>query len=233
MIPKKLHYCWFGRSRKSALNKRCIETWHKVLPDFEIKEWNETNAPLDDVYCKASYAKGMWSRLSNHVRMYALYSEGGIYLDTDVEVVKSFAPLLRHECFLGFQQEQESVDWANSAVLGAVSGHKFLEECIDVTREKFLETGEFFRSPTIVTNILRDMGLTEYGYQEIEEVTIYPAECFYPYPWFGKFSPECITENTYCIHHWEGSWTHKRFDRLRSPLRALKRMLTLVPRVEG
>jgi len=190
----------------SDLNKRCIDSWRRVMPDYHIKEWNETNSPLDNRYCQAAYAKKSWSRLSNHVRMYALDKEGGIYLDTDVEVIKSFTPLLQHKCFLGFQQEEEQVDWLNSAVLGAHCGNQFLRECMELTRKQFAETATFPRSPAVVTTILKDMGLKEYGLQEINDVTVYPAEFFYPYPWFSKFSTDCITENTYCIHHWEHTW---------------------------
>ena len=190
----------------SDLNKRCIDSWRTMMPDYQIKEWNETNSPLDNRYCQAAYARKSWSRLSNHVRLHALYMEGGIYLDTDVEVIKSFTPLLQHECFLGFQQEEEQVDWLNSAVLGAHGGHQFLSECMELTRKQFAETGTFPRSPTVVTMILKAMGLKEYGLQEIKGVTVYPAEFFYPYPWFSKFSTDCITENTNCIHYWEHTW---------------------------
>jgi len=177
-----------------------------MLPDYQIQEWNETNSPLDNPYCRAAYNGGLWSRLSNYIRLHALHTEGGIYLDTDVEVVKSFTPLLRHKCFLGFQQEEELVDWVNSAVLGAQPGHPFLQRCMELTGEVFAQTGEFCRSPMVITRALKEIGLREYGQQEIQEVAIYPIEYFYPYPWFGSFSPDCVKENTYSIHYWEGSW---------------------------
>lgn len=225
MIPKRIHYCWFGESPKSDLNKRCLDSWRKFMPGYQIKEWNETNSDLGDAYCQAACAKGLWSRLSNHVRLRALLAEGGIYLDTDVEVVKDFEPLLRHKCFLGFQQEEEEVDWINSAVLGAQPGHQFLKRCLELTQELFAQTGEFSRAPTVNTKILKEMGLKKYGLQEIRGVTVYPAEYFYPFPWFGKFSPGCVRENTYCIHHWEGSWQKKGLRKVLPPLRRMKRMV--------
>jgi mannosyltransferase OCH1-like enzyme len=224
MIPKKIHYCWLGNNPMSDLNKRCLDSWQRVMPEYRIKRWDETNIPLDNPYSRAAYAEGAWSRLSNHVRMRALYTEGGIYLDTDVEVLKNFAPLLHHQCFAGFQQAEEDVDWVNSAVLGAQPGHTFLMRCVELTGKLFAETGEFPRSPQIVTRILKEMGLREYKLQEIEDVTVYPVEYFYPYPWFGKFSPDCVKENTYCIHYWEGSWRKQEQHKILSPRRIMKRM---------
>jgi mannosyltransferase OCH1-like enzyme len=203
------------------------------MPDYRIKEWNETNSPLDNAYSQRAYAKELWAKLSNHVRLHALYTEGGMYLDTDVEVIKSFAPLLHHKCFVGFQVEEEQVDWVNNAVLGAQPGHLFLKRCMELTQELFADTGEFYRSPRVTTTILKEMGLSEYGLQEIKEVTVYPAEYFCPYPWFGKFSPDCIKDNTYSIHYWEGSWLKKEHHKVLSPLRMVRRMMrTLTSKVD-
>jgi mannosyltransferase OCH1-like enzyme len=195
------------------------------MPDYEIKRWDENNIQLENSYSRATYASASWSRLSNQVRMSALYTEGGIYLDTDVEVLKSFDPLLSHECFLGFQQAEEDPDWANSAVIGAQAGHPFLRRCLDLTQELFAKTGRFPRSPFIVTRVLREMGLKEYGLQVVKGVTVYPSEYFYPYPWFGKFSPACIQEATYCVHFWEGSWRNQRQRAIQFPRLIMKRMM--------
>ncbi|HEV2762961.1 MAG TPA: glycosyltransferase [Pyrinomonadaceae bacterium] len=232
MIPRTIHYCWFGRGPLSDLNRRCLESWRRVMPDFRLKEWNETNTPLEDDYSRAAYAAGSWSRLSNLVRLRALLTEGGIYLDTDVEVLRDFAPLLGHECFLGFQQREEEEDWVNGAVLGARPGHPFLERCVELTTELFARTGKFYRGPTVVTRALKEAGLEEYGRQELRGVTLYPAEYFYPFPWFGRFTPGCVTDKTFCVHHWEGSWKKTGLERFLSPLRILKRRArALIPKV--
>lgn len=225
MIPKIIHYCWFGNNPKSDLNKQCLDSWHRVMPDYQIKEWNETNWPLDNDYSKAAYDKELWSRLSNYVRLQVLFLEGGIYLDTDVEVIKSFDTLLQHECFLGFQQEQQNADWVNNAVLGAQAGHQFLNRCMELTQQLFAETGEFYRSPTVVTMVLKQMGLTGYGLQQLDNVTVYPCEYFYPYPWFSNFTPACIQENTYCIHYWEATWRKQSPSMLRRPRETAGRMV--------
>jgi mannosyltransferase OCH1-like enzyme len=200
------------------------------MPDYQLKEWNETNSPLDNSYAKAAYRQKAWSRLSNYVRLHALYQEGGIYLDTDVEVVRPLTPLLQHKCFLGFQQEAEGDDWVNTAVMGAEPGHPFLQRSMKLTLKKFADEGEFYRSPAINTAVLKEMGLRAYGFQEIDNVTLYPAEYFYPYPWSGKFSPDCMTENTYCVHHWAGSWLKPEKRKLSNPGQFVGRMLRALAR---
>lgn len=206
----------------SGLNERCLESWRRVLPDYRIKQWDETNSPIDTAYSRAAYGRGQWSRLSNHVRLHALHTEGGIYLDTDVEVVRSLTPLLHHKCFLGFQLEEDQRDWVNTAVLGAQPGHPFLKRGLELIQTRFAETGEFPRSPAVTTALLREMGLKAYGLQEIRDVTVYPTEYFYPYPWFSTFAPDCIKENTYCVHYWEATWVEKD-SKIRRALRAIKR----------
>jgi mannosyltransferase OCH1-like enzyme len=196
-----------------------------VLPDYQVQEWNEANSPLAaNSYTRAAYREKLWSRLSNYVRLHVLYREGGIYLDTDVEVIRSFNPLLAHKCFLGFQQQEEQTDWVNGAVLGAQAGHPFLKRCMELTEQLFEAEGEFYRSPAIITMALKEAGLNAYCQQEINDVTVYPAEYFYPYPWFGRFAPECITANTYSVHHWAGSWVKRERCKTLSPRQIMQRM---------
>lgn len=206
-----------------------MESWRRVLAGYQIKEWNETNSPIDGAYARAAYARGLWAKLSNYIRLYALYEEGGIYLDTDVEVIKDFSPLLRADCFVGFQQAEEEADWVNNAVLGARPGHPFLRCCLGLTVEAFARRGEFLRSPTVTTTVLKEWGLRGYGLQEVRGVMVYPTEYFYPYPWFGKFSPECISEETYCVHYWEGTWCRKKgVQKAFSPFRMMKRAVRAI-----
>jgi len=223
MIPKTIHYCWFGGKPLTDLNKRCIDSWVKLLPDFTLKLWNESNTALDNDYLKSACERRAWSKLSNLVRLDALLREGGIYLDTDVEMIKSFGPLLKNTCFAGFQQREQQVDWINSAVVGSQAGHPFIAKCIDLTVSAFEKTGEFPRSPAVFTEVLTTTGLREYKQQEIAGVTLYPADYFYPFTWLEHFSPARITENTYCIHHWEGSWLSRKHRRIRTVRRTLNR----------
>jgi mannosyltransferase OCH1-like enzyme len=155
-----------------------------------------------------------WSRLSNYVRLHALREEGGIYLDTDIEILRSLDPLLKYPCFVPFQQKKMSPDWINNAALGAEAGHPFLTRCLAATDEAFRLRGVFLRQPLVSTAVLKEMGLRRYDFQECGGVTILPHESFYPYPWYARFSPECITPSTYGIHHWEASWHADPLSRL-------------------
>jgi mannosyltransferase OCH1-like enzyme len=224
MIPKTVHYCWFGEKPLTDLNKRCIDSWARVLPDFTIKRWDESNTVFDNNYLKYAFASRSWSRLSNLIRLDALRREGGIYVDTDVEMVKALGPFLTHRCFVGFQQKVQQADWINSAIVGSEAGHPFIAKCIDLTLSSFDNTGEFPRSPSVFTEVLLSMGLREYKQQEIDGVALYPSDYFYPFTWLEHFSPDRITENTYCIHHWEGSWLSRKHRRIRTVRRTLKRL---------
>jgi len=206
MIPKKIHYCWVGNVPRNERIKRCMESWQRVLPDYEIIEWNENSIPIENKYCTEALKQGLWSKVSNFIRLYALQKEGGVYLDTDFEILKRLDPLLMNDCFLGFQRIEPHIGWATNGILGATKNHPFLHMCLERTQKIFLEQNFFILSPRLTTLILKEMGLREYGLQTINGVTIYPKEYFYPYAWYEQFTPDCITENTYAVHHWEGSW---------------------------
>jgi Alpha 1,4-glycosyltransferase conserved region len=139
--------------------------------------------------------------------------------------------MLDKECFVGFQQKEENVDWVNNAIFGARPGHPFLKSCMNLTEEAFRSKGVFRRSPAVTTAVLKEWGLRDYGLQEIQGVTLYPTEYFYPYPWHGEFAPDCVGEDTYCIHYWEGTWLKKRRHKALSPFRIMKRAVqVLLPR---
>ena len=209
MIPKTIHYCWFGNNQKNDLIIRCMESWSKIMPEFQIKEWNEGNSPVEIPYCKSAYDRKLWSKVSNFVRLWALFHEGGIYLDTDFEVLKNLDRFRFHDCFLGFQRIEERPGWVNNGIIGAHKGNNFLEKCMSKTISIFEDTGEFILSPHVTTIVLKEMGLTQYGLQTIQDVTLYPIEYFYPYSWLEKYDPVCVKEITYAVHHWNMSWVNK------------------------
>ncbi|MFK2496534.1 glycosyltransferase family 32 protein [Bacteroides fragilis] len=106
MIPKTIHYCWFGGKPLPPLAIKCLESWNKYLPDYEIIEWNESNFPVNSIpYTKEAAAKGKWAFVSDYARFYILYHNGGIYLDTDVQILKSLNPFLKHHSFSGFESK--------------------------------------------------------------------------------------------------------------------------------
>lgn len=106
MIPKKIHYCWFGKGKMPDLSKKCIESWKKYCPDYEIIEWNEDNFDINCCdYVKEAYASKRFAFVTDYVRLYAMYTQGCIYMDTDVEVMKNLDKFLVHQAFSGFESD--------------------------------------------------------------------------------------------------------------------------------
>lgn len=210
LIPKKIHYCWFGRGKKKELIEKCIASWKKILPDYEIIEWNEDNFDINaNAYVKQAYEKKKWAFVSDYVRLWAIYHEGGIYLDTDVEVKKRLDPFLKHDFFTGF----ESFEFPFTATFGAKKGNKIVKRLLDeYDNLQFNKEGRLQETTntTYVTNIF----IQEYGarcngkYQELGDgIAIYPSE---------YFTLDTDGENNYTTHHFDGSWytgkmNYKRF----------------------
>ena len=133
MIPKKIHYCWFGRGEKNPLIQHCMDSWKRVLPDYEIVEWNEDTFDVSSIlWTKQAYEAKKWAFVSDYVRLYALFSQGGIYFDTDVEVLKPLDQLLDTELLLGF----ESNDMLTTAVIGSVARDPLIGSIIAAYQEK-------------------------------------------------------------------------------------------------
>ena len=218
MIPKIIHYCWFGGGAHSEQMKLCMASWQKYCPDFEIKEWNESNSPVDMPYLAKALANEKWANASNLVRLWAAYNEGGLYFDTDVEVLKKMDVFLSDRCFFGWQ-DRKAWEAINNAVFGTMPGHPFIKDLKEALLEQFDGTEKAnLSSPSLVTNLLLKKGLQlrrskslfsfgkEYRTVQFGDVTIYARKYFYPYAWHEQFHPECIKKKTYCIHHWSMSW---------------------------
>ena len=111
MIPKKTHYCWFGGAELPELAKRCISSWHQHMPDWEYVLWNEESFDISKAptYVQEAYAAKKFAFVSDYVRLFALEQQGGVYLDTDVEVLKSYQPLLEHCAFIGFEENKHTI----------------------------------------------------------------------------------------------------------------------------
>ncbi|MBX9961694.1 MAG: hypothetical protein K2Y35_01475 [Burkholderiales bacterium] len=206
MIPRKIHYCWFGGGQKGELADRCMASWRRILPGFEVVEWNERNSDLSSRYAQEAMRQKRYSKVANLVRLAALNEHGGVYFDTDVEVVRPIDALMRHDCFAGFQLVNKSDEWVNNAILGGIRGHQFFADCIEYTHRHFESTGELPLSPFVTTAVLKAYGLEQYGRQTVNGVHLYEREAFYPYSWEERYRPEVVTMNTYCVHHWEKSW---------------------------
>jgi mannosyltransferase OCH1-like enzyme len=207
MIPKKIHYCWFGRNSMPKLAKKCLESWKKKLPDYEIKEWNEDNFDVNIIqYTKEAYEAKKYAFVSDYARFKILHDEGGIYLDTDVEVLRNFDEFLVNESFTGFENIERV---APGLILGAKKNNTFIKEMYQSYNEcHFINYDGTMNTETIVdriTTILIKRGLILNGkYQQISNLSIYPVEYFSPKSYeTGKIN---LTSNTYSIHHFAASW---------------------------
>ena len=206
MIPKIIHYCWFGRGKLPELAEKCIASWKEVLPEYDIKEWNEDNFDLDLYpYTREAYNAKKYAFVTDVVRLYALYTEGGIYMDTDVEILKPMDRFLHHEAFSGF----ESNGNIPTGLMASEKGSTWAKEMLRYyDNNHFLRQDNSFDMTTnvvIITNLMKPYGFKATNqYQELEHFTLYPSNFFCPKdPETGVIH---LTEETYCIHHFNGSW---------------------------
>ena len=215
MIPKIIHYCWFGSNPLSETAQECIASWRKYCPEYEIKEWNESNFDLNCCdFVKEAYEAKKWAFVSDVARLKIVYEEGGIYLDTDVQVVKSFDDLLSNQCFLG----EETTGFINTGLgFGAEKHSLIVKELFEMYIGKHfkLEDESFDMVPCPQKNT---EPLFKYGYQfsgikiwENEHVTIYPPEYFCPLDYEKQTLEK--TNKTYSIHWYNASW-HTKLDKI-------------------
>lgn len=206
-IPKIIHYCWFGGKEKPDIVKKCIASWEKNLLGYEFIEWNEDSFDItSNLYVKEAYDSRKFAFVSDYVRVYVLYNYGGIYLDTDVEVFKSFDDLLIHESFWGFEQK----NYIATSTIGAKKGNHLIKLFLDSYIEKrfIRENGSYddITNVAIVTELLKKNGLKLNGqYQEVDNLgTFYPQTYFSPFDYINcrKF----LTTDTYAMHHFYKSW---------------------------
>lgn len=215
MIPKKIHYCWFGGKPLDKMGRKCLESWRKYFPDYEIVEWNESNFDFHCCqYVKEAYEAKKWAFVSDYARYKILYEQGGIYFDTDVEVVRSFDDILEKGAFMGCENPTVKVGTQANPGLGCAvaPGLGFYKEILDdYEKSSFYNEDGTFNLYTIVqrtTDLLRQHGLRDtLDIQTVADINIYPAEYFCPINMCsGKLE---MTANTHSIHHYAGSWVNK------------------------
>lgn len=223
MIPKIIHYCWFGGSPLPESALKCIASWRKFLPNYEIKEWNEKNFPIEEcpLYAKQAYAEKKWAFVSDYARFKILYDYGGLYFDTDVEVIKSLDDIIECGSFMGCGSENETNPGLG---LAAAPGLGLYREILD-----YYNTSEFDASGNItvvqiVTEILKKKGFKATSeIQYIEGVRFYPPEYFSPIDYStGRLT---VTKNTRSIHHYDASWMEPKDKYAQIKARALRRIL--------
>lgn len=212
MIPKKIHYCWFGRGQKPELAVKCIESWKKYLPDYELKEWNEDNFDItQNQYVREAYENRKFAFVTDYVRLYAIYHEGGVYMDTDVEVVGSYDQFLHHHAFSGFETDGNVPTGMMAAEKDSVWAKELLDQ---YANRKFVQEDGSYDMTTntsVITDYMLEKGLVlNNKYQDFPNLcTMYPADYFCPKDHrTGKIK---CTKNTVCIHHFAGSWLKHSF----------------------
>lgn len=210
MIPKKIHYCWFGGGELPEKDKRCIESWKKYCPDYEIIRWDESNYDISKCkYMKDAYDNKKWGFVPDYARLDIIYNEGGIYLDTDVEVIKCFDDLLNLTGFMGFENEK----YVNlGSGFGAEKENHIIKRLRDVYDSKtFINadgTLNLIASPKYSTTILEKEGLKRNNItQELKGIKVFSSDYLSPLG-FNDGVLRC-TNHTYSIHWFNMSWKEK------------------------
>ena len=226
MIPKKIHYFWFGGNEKPKSVVKCINSWKKHCPDYEIIEWNENNF---DIHCmpfvEQAYDAKKYAFVSDVARLIVIYEQGGIYMDTDVEVIKPLDDLLNNKAYMGFENDKNV---ASGLGFGSEAGVQFFKEHIDEYKDEVFINDDgslnMLGCPIVATRLLVKKGIKLNGKEQIvDDVRIYPAEYFNPYDSItGRLNK---TENTYSIHWYDQSWG--------SDSKFKKRLTQLIHRVFG
>lgn len=217
-IPKIIHYCWFGGQEFPPLVQKCMGTWDIYLKDWHIMRWDETNIPNDVPFLNYALEQKLYAFAADFMRFYALYHYGGIYLDTDMEIIKDLSPLLEYKTAFVASEAINKICPA-AGVVGGNLHHVFFKMAMrEYTSSKY---HIFQPIPKVIAKLYE---------QEPDSLIILPAEYFYPYNPYDETQKVkqlmfCdITPNTYAIHHWHKSWKLNRWQKL---LNSLKKRLNI------
>ena len=212
MIPKVIHYCWFGGAALPPLAQKCIRSWRRRCPEYEIREWNESNCDIlsAPLYVRQAFEAKKWAFVTDYIRLDVVYRYGGIYLDTDVEVIKTLDPFLDNRTYFGFEQGK----YINTGLgFGAEKGAGILKELMkDYDRTPFLlPDGEYDYTPCPVRNtaVFLRHGLQQNDQEQFlqgGDIHIYPTAVFCP---IDKYFRLKKTPKTVSIHWFSGSWENK------------------------
>ena len=221
MIPKKINYCWFGHGEKPKLTKKCIASWKKYCPDYEIIEWNEDNFDVNmNGYTRMCYEQKKYAFLSDYARLLVVYQNGGLYFDTDVELLKNPDELLDDEAFFGFETVSTA---ASGLAFGSANTGLALKMMLDEYDPLLDGEHGMIGCPLLNTQALVKLGLVPNGeLQHFEWGTVYPKDYFNPYEsTTGRLNK---TENTVSVHWYMGSFlspTTKLKLKITKPMRRL------------
>jgi hypothetical protein len=206
LIPKIIHYCWFGGNCLPEEAKQYIAGWRKYCPDYEIREWNEQNFDVNSVpYVKEAYESKKWAFVTDYVRLYALYHFGGVYMDTDVEVIRPIDCFLDNEAFSGFESETT----VPTGIMASEAGQRAIKDLLDAYEGRhFLDDqGKMDMSTNVeaITDYFTSNGMRmDNTQQTVNGFTMYPYDYFCPKN--PRTLEIAVTDRTYTIHHFSGTW---------------------------
>lgn len=228
MIPKVIHYCWFGKNPLPPLAIKCINSWKKYLPEYEIKEWNEDNFNINIIpYTKEAYEAKKYAFVSDYARFWILYYYGGLYFDTDVEIIKSLDDIIECGAFMGMERNPNQCKLSETVApglgLGCPPGLKQYDKILTYYNQLHFDNSNGKKTPkTVVQHIsellINDGLIQKEGIQKVGDIYIYPAEYFCPINLTTREMQ--ITNNTRTIHHYMASWqTPGIFDKFKNVIR--------------
>ncbi len=209
MIPKTLHYIWLGNGNKPNLTNICIHSWYEKLEGYTIQEWSEANLDLDKIaeenrFFRECRKRKIWAFMADYLRLYILYQYGGIYVDTDIQVLKNFDDILDNGFVVGYEYAPmwgADAQVVGAGVIAAEKGNPTLKKILDFYNSEIWEV-DFYTIPMILDYVLKKCDSREY--------TLYPVDYFAPFTPLNNLSiaqqKERLTENTICIHWYNGSW---------------------------
>lgn len=225
MIPHTIHYCWFGHNPLPPLALKCIESWKKFLPDYEIKEWNEENFDVSIIpYTAEAYKAKKYAFVSDYARFWILYHYGGLYFDTDVEVIRPLDDIIARGPFMGCETDAQAgattISVNPGLGLGVNPGLGLYKKLLDYYEPLHFDSEHIVTIVEHTTQVLRTMGLQEVSeIQQVGGVYIYSSEYFNPINIVTHRLH--ITENTRTIHHYAATWVDKKDGSLKKTLRSM------------
>lgn len=212
MIPRVIHYCWFGKKRLPFLERKCIKSWKKMCPDFEIKRWDETNFNINiNSYVSSAYKNKRFAMVTDYARLWIVYSYGGVYFDTDVQALKDIKPLLKNTSFFGFQKQKGKALVATGLGFGSEKKNKIIKKMMEDYENDIFENDNSITKMTCPEK--NSHVFEEYGFrldgttQMINGNVVFSSEYFCPIDL--STLDKNITENTFTIHHFAGRWLTK------------------------
>ena len=206
MIPKKIHYCWCGGKPLPKLMKKCIKSWKSYCPNYEIIRWDESNFDVNcHPFVKSAYEQHAWAFVSDYARLKIIYDNGGIYLDTDVELVRNLDSLLKHQCYIGI--EQGIYRCATGLGFGATKFNPVVQSMLKLYDELIYDES---KKDEMACPYINNIVFERLGYQYGDEIQILDGVTIYPEKYFDPISTVMVKnlfcDETYSIHHASASW---------------------------